>query len=253
MMIEDVIHNAQTWRQSEVWMPHAMVFVHCITNTYPESQPTQQQIYHNRRFFVLLEKVLPCLRCRKYYHEFLKKRPLTDRVMGGGRGIMREWIYGLYVFLVQKGVLEPGAVGRSCDEIDDKILQQCQRQYTDKKLFGEVEGRVWRYTRVWGPHAWVFLHSVANTFPSRPTPAHREIYRDFFDCLVYVLPCKICREHYARWLRIEPLSFAVISRRSLQSWVSNLHNHVNQRLEKKIIPDRREGQKQILLYALASP
>jgi len=243
----DMIHKkAQTWRISEIWMPHAMVFMHCIINTYPDSAPSPVQQYHYRRFFILLENVLPCVRCRRYYHDFMETRPLTSNVLQSREG-MRQWIHRLYIFLVQKGILEPGAVGRSCEEVDEKILERCQQE---KKIFGAIDERVWRYTRVWGPHAWVFLHSVANTFPLRPTHAQKEQYRQFFDTLVYVLPCKICREHYAQWLRREPIALAVNSRSRLQAWISELHNHVNSRLEKETIHNRDKAQHQLLWYAL---
>lgn len=241
--VGDIIQQARTWRISEIWMPHIMVFMHCIINTYPES-PSALQCHHYRRFFLLLQQVLPCPRCRRYYHNFLKDRPLNNHVMYGGKQSMRRWIHRLYIFLVQKGVLHPDAVGQSCEDVDLKILQD--------KLFGITEDKVWRYTRIWGPHAWVFLHSVANTFPVRPLYAQKQDYGQFFDSLVYVLPCNICREHYAQWLQKEPISLAIASREKLQAWISALHNYVNSFLEKPIFHDRNEGQKQILQYALNS-
>ena len=36
---------------------------------------------------------------------------------------------------------------------------------------------------VWGPPAWLFLHSVTLNYPKNPTPQDQEDYRIFFDSL----------------------------------------------------------------------
>jgi hypothetical protein len=75
---------------------------------------------------------------------------------------------------------------------------------------------------VWGSPAWVFFHCVAGTFPEKPTAVDRSNYVRFFSSLRDVLPCVLCRGHYASFLRRFPPD--VESRRSLKEWAVRVHD-----------------------------
>lgn len=86
----------------------------------------------------------------------------------------------------------------------------------------------------WGPAAWHFLTSVAFTYPKKPNETDKKIYRDFFTLVKNVLPCKMCRAHYAEHLEKEPLKLD--SCRQLTEWVIGVHNDVNRRTGRRVIP-----------------
>ena len=81
---------------------------------------------------------------------------------------------------------------------------------------------------VWGPHAWVFLHSVALGYPDNPTEAISNAYFDFFQNVGKVLPCGTCREHYMRdFGNGNTLRDALFNNEALFRWTVDAHNRVN--------------------------
>lgn len=91
---------------------------------------------------------------------------------------------------------------------------------------------------VWGRPAWMFLHSVALCYPVHPSPLDRERYMMFFLSLPYVLPCVMCQEHLLRYFSDNTTLFqkAFDNRFTLSMFVMDLHNFVNRRLGKAIVP-----------------
>ncbi len=95
-------------------------------------------------------------------------------------------------------------------------------------------------TNVWGPPAWVFLHSVTFGYPENPDEFDRingnrigstkERYRLFFENLMYTLPCKYCRQSYSQYYASNPIRLE--SRAELTRWLYDIHNLVNTKLEK---------------------
>ena len=82
-------------------------------------------------------------------------------------------------------------------------------------------------TKIWGPAAWLFLHSIAYNF----TPQKTIHYKQFFKSLAFVLPCKKCRENYNNIitnseLKIQKNIFK--SRKTFSFWLFKLHNKVQQ-------------------------
>ena len=88
----------------------------------------------------------------------------------------------------------------------------------------------------WGPPAWVFLHCVSLTYPKKPTKEDKEHYRAFFDSLGHVLPCKLCQNEYRAWLKNHPVGPHLSSRNKLSAWLVELHNNVNLRKNKPVVP-----------------
>ena len=87
---------------------------------------------------------------------------------------------------------------------------------------------------IWGPSGWHFLHSVASCYPERPTETEIQHYLVFFNSIGPVLPCKLCRSHYADYLARHPLDKALRSgREALVLWWFRFHNFVRRRLGKK--------------------
>ena len=84
-------------------------------------------------------------------------------------------------------------------------------------------------TRVWGPAGWLFLHSIAQNYPWKPTPEQQNNYLIFFKQVGNVLPCRYCRESYqkfAKSLSIETMK----DRKSIVTWLYLIHQKVNKKL-----------------------
>lgn len=87
-------------------------------------------------------------------------------------------------------------------------------------------------TRIWGPAAWKFMHTVTFNFPDRPTELDKRKTVYFFQALANVLPCEVCQGHFRKELEKNPIAAHLGSRDALSRWLVDLHNEVNKRLGK---------------------
>ena len=85
---------------------------------------------------------------------------------------------------------------------------------------------------VWGPFFWHTIHIAALGYPAEPTYVHKKAAKEFFESLQVLIPCPICREHYAEHLKEMPISPHLDSRNDLFKWTVVLHNKVNKLLGK---------------------
>ncbi|QKF94765.1 ERV/ALR sulfhydryl oxidase [Fadolivirus algeromassiliense] len=88
---------------------------------------------------------------------------------------------------------------------------------------------------VWGPHAWIFLHSITMNYPDKPSNQDKKEMKDFFSSLKYVLPCDKCSKNLQKHMIKYPLTDNVLSSRdSLIRWLIDIHNEVNRDNNKPI-------------------
>ena len=81
---------------------------------------------------------------------------------------------------------------------------------------------------VWGPGLWFTIHTVALTYPQKPTLTQKTKMRAFFKGLQPVLPCDFCKKHYA--VELKSMKASVFdSRDSLFGWTVCFHNSVSKR------------------------
>lgn len=90
---------------------------------------------------------------------------------------------------------------------------------------------------IWGPHGWKFIHYVTLAYPiNNPDDETKKNYKNFFTMLQFVLPCKVCANHYAENLNKMPLTDEVLSsRENLVKWAIDIHNIVNVSKNKPIM------------------
>jgi len=86
--------------------------------------------------------------------------------------------------------------------------------------------------KFWGPHGWIFLHSVTMNYPKEPTNEDKTLYRNFFSSLKRVLPCEKCAYHYKQHINDDPIEPALENRNTLVRWLIKIHNKVNEDLGK---------------------
>ena len=82
----------------------------------------------------------------------------------------------------------------------------------------------------WGPSAWKFLHTITFNYPDNPTLTQKRNVEELFLSLIHLLPCDECSEHYKK--EISENFPDSRSKSALSSWLVNLHNKVNIRLNK---------------------
>lgn len=89
-------------------------------------------------------------------------------------------------------------------------------------------------TKVWGPYAWFFLHTVSLNF----SPERAEGYLTFFKSLGEVLPCGACRENYKRIISGDTPALhldaqKMSSRTRVARWLFRVHIRVQQDIYEK--------------------
>ena len=82
-------------------------------------------------------------------------------------------------------------------------------------------------TRFWGPSGWCLLHLIAAN-PKQESP---RAIKEWFELLEYVLPCKYCRASFHDYLKLQPLTMAIVTNRdAFSKWLYDIHNRVNGKL-----------------------
>jgi hypothetical protein len=89
--------------------------------------------------------------------------------------------------------------------------------------------------KVWGPHYWFFLHTVAMCYPHRPNTITKKKYYDFIHNIPLFIPIENMASHFSQLLDQYPVSPYLDSRDAFIRWMHFIHNKINQRLEKPSI------------------
>lgn len=84
-----------------------------------------------------------------------------------------------------------------------------------------------------GRSTWHLLHTMTVKYPLEPTKAEQQQYLDFIDLFSRLYPCGECAEHFRRLLKKHPPR--VGSRDEVIIWLCDVHNLVNERLNKPIV------------------
>jgi hypothetical protein len=88
---------------------------------------------------------------------------------------------------------------------------------------------------VWGPHGWKFMHYVSLGYPVNPSQEDKQHYKNFYESLQYILPCKTCSKNYSKNLKDHPIDSSLSSQGDLIKWVIDIHNKVNKEIHKPIL------------------
>jgi hypothetical protein len=88
-------------------------------------------------------------------------------------------------------------------------------------------------TKLWGPPAWEYLHSVSFGYPLKPTQEQKENYKNFFISVGHTLPCKFCRISYIQFSNnndTKLTDYDLQNRDTLTRWLFRVHERVNKKL-----------------------
>lgn len=88
---------------------------------------------------------------------------------------------------------------------------------------------------IWGPAAWIFLHSVTLNYPDYPDIQDRKIMYEFFHSVADILPCSTCKEDFTYYMRENPINFNLDSKFKLTKWLVDIHNKINVKNKKSTI------------------
>jgi hypothetical protein len=76
------------------------------------------------------------------------------------------------------------------------------------------------------------MHLVALGYPTTPTYAEKRAAKEFYESFTHLIPCPICKLHYADHLKQLPVTPSLDNRQDLFRWTVQMHNLVNKDLGK---------------------
>ena len=76
------------------WGKHLWRFGHYLTLAYPDN-PTEEDKQNIKSFFLLLQNVLPCEKCRLNYKNHLLQTPLSEDILNN-RDMLIVWFFNLH-------------------------------------------------------------------------------------------------------------------------------------------------------------
>lgn len=86
--------------------------------------------------------------------------------------------------------------------------------------------------KIWGPHYWFFLHTVAMTYPHHPNAVTKKKYYEFIQNLPLFIPVEQISKEFERLIDKYPITPYLDNRDSFVRWVHFIHNKINEKLEK---------------------
>jgi len=86
--------------------------------------------------------------------------------------------------------------------------------------------------KVWGPHYWFFLHTLAMTYPHHPNTVTKKKYYEFIQNLSLFLPVEEISGEFSKLIDIYPVIPYLDNRDSFVRWMHFIHNKINEKLEK---------------------
>ena len=89
--------------------------------------------------------------------------------------------------------------------------------------------------KIWGPHYWFFLHTVAMTYPHHPNSVTKKKYYEFIQNLPLFIPVEEISKEFEKMINIYPITPYLDNRDSFIRWTHFIHNKINEKLEKPTI------------------
>jgi hypothetical protein len=89
--------------------------------------------------------------------------------------------------------------------------------------------------KIWGPHYWFFLHTIAMTYPHHPNAVTKKKYYEFIQNLPLFIPVEEISKEFEKLIDKYPITPYLDNRDSFTRWMYFIHNKINEKLEKPSI------------------
>lgn len=89
--------------------------------------------------------------------------------------------------------------------------------------------------KIWGPHYWFFLHTLAMTYPHHPNTVTKKKYYEFIQNLPLFIPVQEISTEMEKLIENYPITPYLDNRDSFVRWTHFIHNKINEKIEKPTI------------------
>lgn len=86
--------------------------------------------------------------------------------------------------------------------------------------------------KIWGPHYWFFLHTIAMSYPIHPNAVTKKKYYDFVQNIPLFIPVESMSGEFSKLLDQYPVQPYLDNKESFIRWMWFIHNKINMKLEK---------------------
>ena len=86
--------------------------------------------------------------------------------------------------------------------------------------------------KIWGPHYWFFLHTIAMSYPIHPNAVTKKKYYDFVQNIPLFIPVESMSGEFSKLLDKYPVQPYLDNKESFIRWMWFIHNKINVKLEK---------------------
>jgi hypothetical protein len=86
--------------------------------------------------------------------------------------------------------------------------------------------------KIWGPHYWFFLHTIARSYPIHPNAVTKKKYYDFVQNIPLFIPVESMAGEFSKLLDQYPVQPYLDNKESFIRWMWFIHNKINKKLEK---------------------
>ena len=85
-----------------------------------------------------------------------------------------------------------------------------------------------------GRSSWTLLHSIAATYPEKPSIQQQQDASTFISSFSRLYPCHWCATDFQSWMKTAGGAPKVSSRQEFSQWLCESHNEVNKKLGKSV-------------------
>jgi hypothetical protein len=104
--------------------------------------------------------------------------------------------------------------------------------------------------KVWGPHYWFVLHTIAISYPLNPNDVTKKKYYDFIQNLPLFLPIEDIGNSFSKFIDKYPVTPYLDSRESFIKWMHFIHNKINVALK---LPEMTMDEAMVAYYKNYKP
>lgn len=81
--------------------------------------------------------------------------------------------------------------------------------------------------KIWGPHYWFVLHTIAITYPKTPNNVTKKKYYDLIQNFPLFIPIEEIGNTFSKLIDKYPVTPYLDSRESFMKWMHYIHNKIN--------------------------
>ena len=119
--------------EPKIWGNHAWFFLETICMAYP-TNPSKSMKSSAKKFFLALQDLIPCEKCRNNYALHLKEFPLTDKTLSS-RDNLFVWIVNIHNCVDPKNTHTYDETFKYyLEKYDYKISEKPKQKYIKKKI-----------------------------------------------------------------------------------------------------------------------